>query len=497
MALMVTTGSTSTPEFGFYKRTSGSWTKLANLRTPPGNVGGKMTPGAGGGAGGGPGGGGGELQNTRTLPLVNPTSFRKSIPAALPEPGTLLSQEDANKYLIKAVQNAMVTVGELPPEFPTDGQLWWCSAGDSLTLYIYLQDFNDDTQSVWTVASPPVSLEGIENSITGIEGDLIELHNNVRQVKGDIVLTNQDLQTLAQDQTRQDDAITTNSRDITQLRSRVGDVEAGQIKQDERLDALEAQDQDGGDYVEKTGVNKITGEWRIKAGGRTLLKGDEATEKLGVFNLQEPSEDHHAISRGWAKGNTVLNKGTTVVEDGWKIQDASKSHFHVEGGKTKIYWLQDPQHEEHPVTLKYADEHYAPKNAPTVEHVDISCNKEVEAVTTKTFSSGQFCGFYEGSPGDGSLAPNTYFGNWNHSVKVHIDDLKVTGKLPSSGATDSKHRGTFEVIRSSGERVLYKAVMKSFGRRDEYITFNVEHKLFATGSTSGESSLKFHFYSLL
>ena len=177
-------------------------------------------------------------------------------------------------------------------------------------------------------------LEGIENSITGIEGDLIELHNNVRQVKGDIVLTNQDLQTLAQDQTRQDDAITTNSRDITQLRSRVGDVEAGQIKQDERLDALEAQDQDGGDYVEKTGVNKITGEWRIKAGGRTLLKGDEATEKLGVFNLQEPSEDHHAISRGWAKGNTVLNKGTTVVEDG-EIQDVISSTFTLKGAKQR------------------------------------------------------------------------------------------------------------------------------------------------------------------
>ena len=166
----------STPEFGFYKKASGSWTKLANLRTPPGNVGGRMTPAAGGGAGGGTGGGGkGELQNTRTLPLINPTSFRKSIPAALPEPGTLLSQEDANKYLLKAVQNAMVTVGELPPEFPTDGQLWWCSAGDSLTLYIYLQDFNDDTQSVWSVASPPVSLEGIEASIAGVQ-DYIDIH---------------------------------------------------------------------------------------------------------------------------------------------------------------------------------------------------------------------------------------------------------------------------------------------------------------------------------
>ena len=31
----------------------------------------------------------------------------------------------------------MVTVGELPPEFPVDGQTWWCSAGDFLTLYIY------------------------------------------------------------------------------------------------------------------------------------------------------------------------------------------------------------------------------------------------------------------------------------------------------------------------------------------------------------------------
>ena len=74
---------------------------------------------------------------------MNPTSFRKSIPRHLPEPGTLLSQEDANKYLIKAVQNAMVTVGELPPEFPTDGQLWWCSSkDDELTLYIYVQDFD-------------------------------------------------------------------------------------------------------------------------------------------------------------------------------------------------------------------------------------------------------------------------------------------------------------------------------------------------------------------
>ena len=74
--------------------------------------------------------------------------------------------------------------------------------------------------------------------------------------------------------------------DITQLRSTttVGIAQRPvRLNSDERLDALEAQDQDGGDYVEKTGVNKITGEWRIKAGGEVNVdqKGDEATEKLG------------------------------------------------------------------------------------------------------------------------------------------------------------------------------------------------------------------------
>ena len=266
----------STPGFSLHKRDGDGWTLQADLRhiIKPGPV-----TAVGGGGGGSGGGGKGELQNTRTLPLVNAKAFRKSIPAKhCQQPGTLLSQEDANKYLIKAVQNAMVTVGELPPEFPTDGQLWWCSA-EELTdaVHIYLQDFNDDTKSVWTVQpTSPVSLEGIENIRTGLEGDLIELHNKrAAGQEDDIVLTNQDLQTLAQDQTRHDDAITTSisrrhhpaAQQGWRCRSRSDHNEF-----DERLDALEAQDQDGGDYVEKTGVNKITGEWRIKAGGRTLLK---------------------------------------------------------------------------------------------------------------------------------------------------------------------------------------------------------------------------------
>ena len=92
------------------------------------------------------------------------------------------------------------------------GMLWFSTNEDELTLFIYVDD-----ESGWVPAAPPVSLDGINTTITGIEGDLIELHNNVRQVKGDIVLTNQDLQALAQDQQRQDNQIVELEEEIESL----------------------------------------------------------------------------------------------------------------------------------------------------------------------------------------------------------------------------------------------------------------------------------------
>ena len=55
----------------------------------------------------------------------------------------------------------------------------------------------------------------------------------------------------------------------------------------------------------------------------------------------------------------VRKIGTNKVEDDWKITSENKTHFHVQGGNTKIYWLQDPDHDQHPVTLGYANTNYA------------------------------------------------------------------------------------------------------------------------------------------
>ena len=251
---------------------------LASLRSPGKNP--AVAVPVGGGSGGG--GGGGELQNTRTLPLVNggSTVRKKAEAKNLPTPGAMASQEDANLYFLECLNRDSVHVGVAAPDPPyTAGQLWFSTEDTELTLFIY--DGND-----WVVASPPVSLDGIESSITGIEGDLIELHNNVRQVKGDIVLTNQDLQALAQDQNRQD----------------------------ERLDALESADS-GGDYLptaggELKGTLQINGTQNSKI-DPLLCRADGYYMSFGVSkngdvfagaSISNPflaTENWHVVTKGY------------------------------------------------------------------------------------------------------------------------------------------------------------------------------------------------------
>ena len=82
----------SSAEFCFYKKSGNGWVKLANLRQPAQDR--LIGAGVGGGNGNGGGSGGGTLQNTRTLPLVNP-----SIPDGLE------TQEDYNVFVYDALSN--------------------------------------------------------------------------------------------------------------------------------------------------------------------------------------------------------------------------------------------------------------------------------------------------------------------------------------------------------------------------------------------------------
>ena len=216
---------TSSPLFDFYAKGSSGWRKLTSLRAPQTNVGGKMSSGGGGG---GSGGGAGELQNTATLPLANPSRYKQH-GRALPPSDGLKSQKDLNEWVYSVLlsydaDGSKISVGQIPP-MPTEvGMLWFSTNDDELTLFIYVDD-----QSGWVPAAPPVSLDGINTAIANVDAELMKVNANIAMNKRDI-----------------DEAIL--------------DVQEDQAKQDKRLDALEA---DGGGEFLPTAGGELKGTLQI------------------------------------------------------------------------------------------------------------------------------------------------------------------------------------------------------------------------------------------
>ena len=108
----------------------------------------------------------------------------------------------------------VVIVSEDKPDSGNEGDLWWDSSENELTLYIYY-DGN------WVPASPPVSLDGIENSITNIEEELDNVYSQVNATKLDVFQTASDLnfavEETKKDQERQDNQIIELEEEIESL----------------------------------------------------------------------------------------------------------------------------------------------------------------------------------------------------------------------------------------------------------------------------------------
>ena len=188
----------SSAEFSFFKKNGEGWNKLAELRQVPRDL---RVPTSGTGGGGSGGGGNGELQDTRTLPLVNGGStIRKQAQSRglPPVPGAMDTQEDANLYFLACLQTEDVTVSESMPRPPyAEGQLWFCTNPEDLTLYIY-------DGAVWVPAAPPVSLDGIEASIANVDAELLKVNANIAMNKREL---DEAVLDVREDQERQDHQI--------------------------------------------------------------------------------------------------------------------------------------------------------------------------------------------------------------------------------------------------------------------------------------------------
>ena len=88
-------------------------------------------------------------------------------------PNGVIYHWDGTKWVVKAFRSTegfIVDVGDDPPDNPKEGDLWYDTKADELTLYLY-------TGVEWVPAAPPVSLDGINATIDAalvVQNDLLD-----------------------------------------------------------------------------------------------------------------------------------------------------------------------------------------------------------------------------------------------------------------------------------------------------------------------------------
>ena len=156
----------------------------------------------------------------------------------------LFDEEVSVRFLAQVSSPAVcVTFQEATPEPKCVGHLWFDSSEDDYTLYLY--DGNE-----WVPAAPPVSLEGIEQSIYHISEKLSVVETGVVGARVDIA---------------------GNAGEIEAAKVRLEDLETSQTVQDNQIIELEEE-------IESLAPSLDRGKWNLAQLGEnvTLASGEYA-----------------------------------------------------------------------------------------------------------------------------------------------------------------------------------------------------------------------------
>ena len=300
------------------------------------------------------------------LDAVVPVAIVDSLPAAGEYTGDLVLFEGSlyiwaeTEWIAVSSQGGAILSDTAPVGDFEEGAFWFCTAEDDLTLYVYL---GDGSGQGWIPAAPPVSLEGIESSIANVDAELMKVNANIAMNKRDIdeaILDAREdqerqdgeLEAIKKEQEEQNEAIGYNARECTQLRSRIGDIELGQTKQDERIDALEAEEDDtqarlfGSPFVfrqDKSPESLAKGEFTYDSDMKWYAhKYDAAGDRIGISTEEEYT--HEGMLKVY-KHNGVINIICIMHRfDTCKTGQADNDHFMWKKRKqiyTHTDWLED------------------------------------------------------------------------------------------------------------------------------------------------------------
>ena len=263
------------------------------------------------------------------------------------------------KWRVKAFRSQddfLVEVGDTPPDEPKEGDLWWDSSPDSLTLFVY-------EGTAWVPAAPPVSLDGINATIEAaliVQNDLLARVASGEVKQAQIELSLEELSITKGSVSRyqikgtsfgvasRNGELYVNNSDpelVTTMSFAPFDLNGAPIKPALTGDIVE--------LVEAAGTFN-TGEvsrFRITSGGDTQALVVEYLGGTNVFDIDEILEvyiypqNEETASKEYVDAQDALKvnlSGENVITAPWQIKTDNKTYITASSDELRLYHLADP-----------------------------------------------------------------------------------------------------------------------------------------------------------
>ena len=267
------------------------------------------------------------------------------------------------KWRVKAFRSQddfLVIVDDNAPADPKEGDLWWDSSPDSLTLFVY-------EGTAWVPAAPPVSLDGINATIDAaliVQNDLLARVASGEVKKAQIELSLEELSITKGSVSRyqvKGTSFTLASRNgelylnnsdpelVTTLSFAPFDLNGAPLKPALTGDIVE--------LVEAAGTLN-TGEvsrFRITSGGDSQALTVEYLGGANVFDVDEILEvyiypqNEETASKEYVDSQDALKvnlSGENIVTTPWRIKSSNKSFISCTSNEMKLYHVADPTNQD-------------------------------------------------------------------------------------------------------------------------------------------------------
>ena len=382
---------------------------------------------------------------------VNPNPFRNARGQFAPTPQELENinnQRDVNEFLYEKIQQVEAgeippgtIVSEDPPENPEEGLCWYDTG--RLELFVY-------ADGGWFPCSPlGARVEA---------GEALQAQILVRVEAGEAKQATIESSAL---KTSGSNAVDTSWRIKSDGKTIVSGAESGKIK------IYHLAEPTDGDHA----ATKSYADGKLSKEGGSL-SGILNMQDHYIAGLKTPSSGSDAANKSYVDGKFIARSSYTNVYDDWSVrqENADGNHrtlFSATGGRLGVYNLSEPTDTHHAATKNYVDEQVAGIDTPNSSGPTDKYNGNrfnVSGVESKQLNENDVM-FLQGAATvtnlgtiDGIALPENEF-DWDGCAKSGV--VKVM-----NGAELAGYFSVYDIVKNEGRNVILKVELLKLG--DDY-----------------------------